>query len=1152
MHSARASNRFADSEESEDDNEGMLHVSFLRKIQRRGAEHSDSDDNDHDSDDNDHDSDDDEDEQSAEDEEEDEEVQAAGSFTPEHSSDESGEVTAPPVPHQQGEPPQPPPQPPAHKEQKEDVATYDYAEMVGKLAINAEQQQPAIDFDASPRKKRGKRPSNSTSNGAQRDDATPAPTAKGPPTAPRPKLLFNAHNAQPPHVATATSAQPNKEVSVYVGRDPLNGQPIYKTMREMEQDRAKTDRQQAKREQRKPTKAPAPVEDDRRKRNRGKRDKGAQQPKRNDSERDVPAKTERQQKVQQAQRVYRTICNAEKELAQHPTLLESRLDLEFVTGKSAGTLSQLERLCELYVEVYRISNTFAEQSDLQGRLWRCVLHRVIDEMRNDVKYCKQTGQSSDVVKQKQQVLAAFLDFAQTLLGTLVSVMRGAAERRSGTAESAAVKETWTKCISILGDISRYKASAISSGSAPDGSQAIRQSLTHARAMYRWAISLHVDEGKCFNQLGLMALSERRELDSVYFYVRSLHAIPPFPARESLHSVLAANRKSFPAVLQDTKTPKGRDFLLKNQLEPLSADVLFVRLIAVVMGKTELDSFPQLFSIFFDKFTQSRLAKAPSVSPSSASSAYKYHFRLATMVVAVLHKVHTASSADPDLEACAFTLGFGLLQAVVQYLTTQMQQLQHTSSVLAFQPCLIFIQVVLAWCATHDGWDAFLLAACDDSSKTGHRFFQDLVAFHAALSACSVEEARAFVVLPEFEPKDVILQDRALLSEELELQGFSPLASLFTDVYSELCANRDNGEIHSPPSRPEPWGLDMLVGVQTEQNGNAIVDAAGHFRVRKVFELVWMVTKKTSCIVYDYSAGTIACSPLVLNRQKEQDKAQARSKVLRLADVPAAVPAAVPEQKRSEAAIAPDPQDNDEAQSSADEEEDEALKQLKARHRQLQQLARQQPPRADLGTSKLASTSCVIFDTNCYARSFGLVRRIIESQNCIVSVPLAVVLELQGLTRSQNTFSAQNAQRSLDYLQQHLQPTMDSSATRLLRAQTSKGTWVYDLSLASSEAFAATMNGGSDDTLNSGADLPTGSPSMASKSRRRWNMDDVILTCCLALVSTQPSDPAVLSVVLVTEDVNLRLKAHAHSIAVVNMTNELDSLMRSSFGRRVAR
>ncbi|KAJ3017233.1 hypothetical protein HKX48_003654 [Thoreauomyces humboldtii] len=150
---------------------------------------------------------------------------------------------------------------------------------------------------------------------------------------------------------------------------------------------------------------------------------------------------------------------------------------------------------------------------------------------------------------------------------------------------------------------------------------------------------------------------------------------------------------------------------------------------------------------------------------------------------------------------------------------------------------------------------------------------------------------------------------------------------------------------------------------------------------------------------------------------------------------------------------------------------------------------------------------VVFDTNVFLHNLRHVQSIIQSGSWAVSVPLVVITELDGLRASQDAAGIAAA-AAISFIETRVSNT--AKQTNRLRFQTSQGNFLTNLSVRTESWATATAPG-----------------------ERRRNNDDVILHCCLHYHSAKgpKMDSATSPVVLITGDVNMRLKARTLNVDV---------------------
>ncbi|GAA6058922.1 hypothetical protein JCM10212_002874 [Sporobolomyces blumeae] len=228
---------------------------------------------------------------------------------------------------------------------------------------------------------------------------------------------------------------------------------------------------------------------------------------------------------------------------------------------------------------------------------------------------------------------------------------------------------------------------------------------------------------------------------------------------------------------------------------------------------------------------------------------------------------------------------------------------------------------------------------------------------------------------------------------------------------------------------------------------------------------------------------------------------------------------------------------DESEDEDDEDENDtpAVKELKARRRQLKAVIRSaQVSTNGHSRSRLRSRQAalptifpgytvLVFDTNILLTSIKLFSELVEAECWTIVVPLAVITELDGLKRNPTPLGLA-ASEVIDYLEVAIR-----THARFLKIQTSRGNYLKDLAIRN-------------ESIDFGPSF--GDDAHFSSDYAR-NMDDVILravtwqkdhfTSRLGLVNPRAIQerkkiaPETAQVVLVTFDRNLRLKGRARGL-----------------------
>ncbi|GAA5948689.1 hypothetical protein JCM3765_004975 [Sporobolomyces pararoseus] len=256
----------------------------------------------------------------------------------------------------------------------------------------------------------------------------------------------------------------------------------------------------------------------------------------------------------------------------------------------------------------------------------------------------------------------------------------------------------------------------------------------------------------------------------------------------------------------------------------------------------------------------------------------------------------------------------------------------------------------------------------------------------------------------------------------------------------------------------------------------------------------------------------------------------------------------------------DDEESGEDESDDEDDEDEndspAVKELKARRRQLKSVIKS--ARASRATNSFSSRkgsrklsakaaslpkvfpgyTVLVFDTNILLTSIKLFSELVEAECWTIVVPLAVITELDGLRRNSTPLGIA-AGEMIEYLEERVR-----THSRYLKVQTSRGNYLKDLAIRNESIDFASPSPSQGHQQHSNQEEEE---ELLLSSNHARSMDDVILRAVswqkdhfnsrLAIVN--PRAIAALEkkkvpvetsqVVLVTFDRNLRLKARARQL-----------------------
>ncbi|XP_076452752.1 telomerase-binding protein EST1A-like [Babylonia areolata] len=225
-----------------------------------------------------------------------------------------------------------------------------------------------------------------------------------------------------------------------------------------------------------------------------------------------------------------------------------------LTHDAHRRLKQLrQELQRRYERVLLLDMDVANQRGVEQQLWRSVYYNVIEGLRRQTHDNSTTEGAgpADTKAALNEILDEGTSFYEALLTKLQSTFSfsldslleeggcgGPHTEGAGRGVRLAVLSA-QRTLMFLGDLARYREQAAHSSN-----------YGKARHWYMQAQKLAPKNGRPYNQLAILAVYTRRKLDAVYYYQRSLAASNPIlTARESLMSLFDEVRRKEEAVEQ---------------------------------------------------------------------------------------------------------------------------------------------------------------------------------------------------------------------------------------------------------------------------------------------------------------------------------------------------------------------------------------------------------------------------------------------------------------------------------------------------------------------------------------------------------------------------------------------------------------------------
>lgn len=219
---------------------------------------------------------------------------------------------------------------------------------------------------------------------------------------------------------------------------------------------------------------------------------------------------------------------------------------------------------------------FCESENVESALWKLAFYNVIEAIKNLPAQNAEPGGYSSLSSVYYKLLNDIIDdgiaYFESVLSALEEKYKFKLEEylnKDGCALKSilgyALQSALKICI-FLGDLCRYK-------STHNGSN----NFARATTWYLKANALNPRNGRPYNQLGLIAFNERKQLEAIYYYSRSL--LTPTPLRsvyERLITVFDENRKLYETAyastndqqrIQDSKRKETREYRREIWIHP---------------------------------------------------------------------------------------------------------------------------------------------------------------------------------------------------------------------------------------------------------------------------------------------------------------------------------------------------------------------------------------------------------------------------------------------------------------------------------------------------------------------------------------------------------------------------------------------------------
>ncbi|KAJ3186510.1 Smg-6, nonsense mediated mRNA decay factor [Gaertneriomyces sp. JEL0708] len=727
------------------------------------------------------------------------------------------------------------------------------------------------------------------------------------------------------------------------------------------------------------------------------------------------------------------------------------------------------RLAKLYALVMEANYLLGHKYDLESRLWKNAVYPAIEHLRRRLH-----KPNSEVSAEYRTIWLDFLDRIKDLYRSLIVTFKSQwndlkhRQPRIGS-------PIWHRSLNCLGDLARYRTLYADGHPAQALSQ---RDWSEATRLYKEASFLSPSNGLYYNQLAIVASYQDLHLEVLYYYLRSLTVQVPFSsAKESLLAFFDLNQRRLLAL--EGGSVSGRPSSRASK-RPLSLDKLMDPKQAETKAHGRLIRLHEMFftRISSEQFTcvYSSLVKSTQWDKESLSD--DTHFWLCLAISQVCMTVVGNFQDGPDhFKEDLLTLSMHGMNAAISRQMALIHEQYDAESKLkqgATAGPAVYIEIQLLWLLT-SGTDWVSMLSLPKYRRTWSSF---AAMCNGIITACAVSPASELRAVAE-----IMAEGR--LPEDWELRGLTPFQQVTKEHQSfrEITA----GDVDTIDAFLQTyWDDRNTVLVAPTMNGNTA-------RVRRILELSRALCQYLPSLQYDeaqhrfiFGRAHPSCDaasddghPPVTDNDQESD-VETLEYESQLEVIPADDPSV---------------------------ELDENFLHLKIRREQLHDKLQSKPlPDRKHARRKLVpGETVIVFDTNVYLSRLDAVIQIIESGSWHVTVPLVVITELDGLTNSKG-HNVEEAVRAVSYLEKQFAVRQPMAHRKpWLKLQTSAGNFLPEL-LIRTEDFSTRKRG----------------------EEWRKNNDDVILKCCLHY---RKESGEACPVLLVTEDVNLKLKARAMDMDV---------------------
>jgi len=780
---------------------------------------------------------------------------------------------------------------------------------------------------------------------------------------------------------------------------------------------------------------------------------------------------------------------------------------------------------------------FVAEREVEIHIWKTVYYQVIEMLKASYFDVENTTPENRKTL-KASLMNLFdegVDYYTQLLTDLSTTYRidlelyyDPLEPREGVDRLARLaRMSAQKCLLCLGDLARYREQVNSSSN-----------YGRARQFYSKANHLDMRNGRPFNMLAILAKMNHRRFEAVYYHVRCLSSRNPFQSsKEGLVTIFAEMTKRWEMgekrrgderregereregrrivrgskvrrevwerpggrrLHRTTSAQSGGEELANMSVADLNKRFIntFLYLQGKLFTQINTEDFPAAQASLLDQF---RVLISKSPLPLSTDRLVQI---MALNMYIIEETKLRADSANPTCRSVCQDLAlslagdmFGLLLERCNLLVARGDPgvvLQAANESQEDQDLCNLLAPVKVWCdwllGNNDTWYPLVSAEpFAQLAQLATRLEDVKSQVNAILEECLSENS--FIAQPQARREEFAL---IKLAEDALLCEFTPwFRGLSWESYRLYCPRN----LSIPRATAAKRVSQILLAVECLEGLDQPV-------------LKWSLPDNSHvCLVTDSSTSRehfsrdIAVSNLTAMIARDEYVLE--------------------ESYSGEEDVEEEGKEKEEEGKESDSETDSEIGRLRERKEELERARRKEQARARKAQREILSEvvsvtlhirpRILVPDTNILVDSLESIKELAESGDWLIRIPTTVVIELEGLAKSGSGIRTESDSA------EHIAEVRDNSRTALawlrekpsnIKCVTTKGTILANFGVISEED-------GSDGQKN----------------------DDKILSCCLSLNSGPPPTVAqeiktvYRDTVLITDDRNLKLKAHTADCAV---------------------